>query len=379
MALTKRDGRSRSCVHFRLRRLRRTRLIRNRRRRLRRRSRALDRTRRVGTKLCHVRRGFASSRNNLLTTLGRDSNSLSTLRGICSPTARLTRHVCDDFVRLGSVMSRVDTRDRGVRFGPVHLSRIGSHLGLVCSLRRGRHIRAIRRLVKLARKCGRGLSTVASFSSHVTTLATRESVLCGGIGGRTKVLAGTHITTTHRMRGRVTSELVPLNVPGMQFRMRVKMHGRPKLRKRSAIGFLFSTGGGDTLRGVSSMTSNNRVTHIVLSIGTVVTKTMGLPAVIFSRVSANISNRVTSHVTSVVRRVKRRRERIVDVARLPRVTSHKYTRCGICGHSDSARAGDRVHHLASRRQIRRVTRVLDNTALARTTLDGTGTLLKFAV
>lgn len=373
--LTRGDHTSRSCVHFRLRRLRRTRLTRKRRRRLRRRTRVLDRTRRVGTKLCQIRRSFTSSRKKLLSCLGSDLGALGGLREICRPTGRLTRHVRDTCVRLGSVSRRMSSRNRSVRFGPAELSRIGSHLGVVCSLRRGRHIRALRRLVTLARRCHNGLSSVASCSRHVTRLARHGRRRCGRIGRRTRILAGTHTTTTHRMRGRLTTQLMPLKVPGIHFRIRVKLGGRPKLRKRSAIDFLFSTGGGNILRGVSSITSKNRVTHIVLSVGTVVTKTIGLPAVMFSRVSAKMSNRVTSHVTSVVRRVNRRGHRIVDVARLPRVTTQKKTRCGMCGGSDSARAGDRVQHLASRRQMRRVTRVLDNTALARTTLDGTGTLL----
>lgn len=236
-------------------------------------------------------------------------------------------------------------------------------------------MRAVRRLVTIRASCRRGLGTVASFSSHVTRLATRGRALCSGIVGRTTILAGLHSRSNGRVRERVRDLLIPLNVPGIHFIIRLGPHGRPSDGKVSDIAFLFSTGGGKALRGMTSMTSNNRVTHIVLSLGTVVTKTIGLPAVVFSRVSAKISNSVTRGVTLVVRRVKGRGHRIVDVARLPRVTTHNVARCGMCGRSARANAGDRVHHLASRREMGRVTGVLDKTALARTTLGGTGTLV----
>lgn len=85
---TRGDHRSRSCVHFRLRRLRRTKLGSKRRARLRRRTRALDRTRSVGTKLCETDRLVGNRRNNAISLAGRYVRALRDLARMCTPTGR---------------------------------------------------------------------------------------------------------------------------------------------------------------------------------------------------------------------------------------------------------------------------------------------------
>ncbi len=367
--------RRRSCLAFRLRRLRDTSLGAKRRRRLRRRDRVLSRTRRVGRILCRTTKLLRGSRRKVMGAAGRATQLLGNVDGMCPSDRRLTNEIRSYCVRLGSVLGRLSRHSRRIRFGPSQVRCIGRHLGALCRLRRGRRISALSRLVRVVRAFGAGLGTVARKRRRVRTLRRRESGTHRTVVGRTRGLSKVQRGSTLLVRGRVRGELVPLNVPGIRFGIRLDPGRAPSRGNTSGVDFLFDTGGGKMLRPVSRITSNKRVTHIVLSLGTVVDKTIGLPAVVFSRVSAKMSNGVTRGVTYVVRRVKGRRQRIVDVARLPRVTTVKRGRCGICGRSRRGKAADRVVRLARGRHMRRVTRVLDKDALARTTVGGTGRLL----
>lgn len=367
--------RGRRFVHFRRGRLSSTGLRRNRLRRLRRRTRALDRSRSVGATLCRTSDTLSKRGSDVLSGLGGTARRLRGVYSICPDVTSITNEVRDDCVRLGSVTRRVDDDMSRIRFSPGQLSTVGAHLSGLCALRRGFRIRAIARLVTAHSHVTRRLSRVSGNSRSVRRGRGRITTLLIGTRGRTTLLASVHRGSTGTVRGRVGNELVPLNVPGMEFRVTFT-RGPLSKGNTSGIDFLFDTGGDARLRPIDRITSNNRVTHIVLSLGTVVDKTIGLPAVVFSRVSANMDKGVTRGVTSVVRRVKLRGQRMLSVARLPRVTTGNDRRCGILGRRGRGKAVSRVGRLGGRRHVRRVTRVLDNDSVARTTLTGTGRLLE---
>lgn len=367
-----------SLLAFRVRRVRRTRLgSTTRSRGLRRRQGLLIGCRGIVRTLADT---CSSVRGDRRGNVSGVNLNVTTLRGIRSvgPICRtVTSSISTTCCRLRRYTNSVLSRVRRLSCSRKHLGRVRGQLRLVHRLGQGCK-GAVDRILKRCRGVSRRLSLVRGQRDCLRGLG----ISCGGTGRRVLTinerLAAVQGGTTAILRRRVRLRLGRLCVSGILFGAIFRR--RPKgIRVASGnlsrIRFCVTAGINRPLGTLTGITDNNRLSEVVLTVGTVFAGARNVADVVFSRISANISNEMTRTVTGGVRLITNC-SRILYVARLPRITTVTSRRLCVRGRVVTSQAGARIGSLFNTRHVGRITQVLTNASVARLSLTRTGRLLR---
>lgn len=363
-SLSRRDQEERlSLTRFRIGRVRRTTLGRNRSRLLRRRchgvasdeglARKITRTCRCATRSRH--KGTDSCLDHTVQDLRRTTSFSRGKDRLCSRVIR----VSDLLGSFGQSLTRCtgDFRCSRRRF-----SRIRSHLGRIGRLGTGCK-GAIDSVLTCYRRGERELSRLRSCSSFVRRLLRGRGGTRGRVRGTTVRLRRIHRRGTIGFTRRVIRRVSRLGFLSTHFRVHLARTGDCSTRKGSSTRFCLSIGPKRPIHPLKSITSKKRLSHVVLTVGAMLTSRRSAPALVFSRVSDKVSKVATNHINRELRLVKGD-HRIVYVARLSRVTTTTSIRFYVRGRTRSGSIEARVRELSRRSSITRLTELLNKTGMA---------------
>lgn len=237
----------------------------------------------------------------------------------CSPTVASVLTVIDrTLARIRRTKHTVGTCKTDLRTSPRHLRRIRRHVHRLGKLyHQFRH--ALPRLITCHSRIGRTLTRLSNRKRSVRSLRTS----CRGhrrtLAGTYTGLASLHRGATRGLRTRLVTRLGPLTVRQIRFQISLRPTA-PNPAKTSTVRFLFDPGPNRPLRPLTRATSKNRVDHFLLTLGTYFSRISTISALVFSRVSINMSNQITRTVTRGLLRLNRDR-RILYIARRPVITT----------------------------------------------------------
>ncbi len=341
----------------------------------------INRDRRLGTRLgvtrgCRTACGTLSGTRFLLLNSSGASNTLARLHG--TGGRLLTIRTVGDrgldrtvgLVR--SLHSSVNSCLDGSRCSSLGPSRVGrelsyvSHIILGCNNdRRG----TVRFLTSFRMR----LRAVTLSSGHVARLSSSLSGSAMELVTLTRGLARVHGATTGRFTRRISTVLGSLGVPGMGFATGFGGNGCAG-GNYSRVRFVVSTGVNRALGPLRGVTSNNRLSHMVLTVGDILLSGSAINAVVFSRVSANVDKCTTSGITGRLGFITGG-HRMVYIARLTRVTTTTGRRLLVGGSARGNHAFAGMGSLVCRRGVIRVTHVVSNASVASGLCGSTGRLL----
>lgn len=277
-------------------------------------------------------------------------------------------------VRVTRTDSRLHRCYSHLSLSPGQLFRLRRHVSGRVSLTHGRRIdpRTLPRCCRSLLRRRRRLSSRTSSRRALTlTMAGRRRRTLRV----THTLRRRHRRCTRRLTRLVASDVRTLSVPRKRFAVSIGFSRRRlNTSNTSHVRFQMAAGPNRPVRPVTGITSNNRLSHVTLTVRIVATHGVRAPTLVFSRISMKVDNPATTIINGLLHRLNRS-ARIVYIARLPRITKYNRRRCFIDGRASNTVARARVRSLGGGTQLRRLTHLLNNDRIAHGALTGTGRLL----
>lgn len=363
------------------------RLLRCRVGRLRRTSVGVNRTRTLGTHggIVSDTRRTTGTCSSTLRTMGKSSRGpktrsllRDTLRSIIQ-FSRLSPRVGGTTTLLRGTISRVTSTGSIVNdrlsilsFSPHRHRRVRRQLSRLFELNGGCNSNR-RGVLTCLSGTGEGLGSVIGGRRRLRGLGSRCSGTCTSILTTTRGLATLHGGATRGFTRSIGGRLTCLSVPGVGFA--ISFGGNVvSSTKLSGVRFLVSTGPNRRPGPLMGVTSNNRLSEVVLKVGDVLTCGSAISALVFSRVSANIDNETDRGVNLGLGRISGG-ARIVYMARSTRVTSGTSDRFLVDGSVSNSHAFADIALLGHSRHEGRLTEVVNKLRVASTVLGDTRRLL----
>lgn len=188
-------------------------------------------------------------------------------------------------------------------------------------------------------------------------------------------LHGLRSASAAELSGRIREELAYLDMPGVQFEIRVSDVGRFGANGADEVEFLLSANPGEPLLPLSRVASGGELARVMLTLQSVLNRMDGVGTAVFDEIDTGISGKTARKIGIKLAAIGRETQ-VICVTHSAQIASLAGTHYKISKHEENARTYTTVQKLSDKERVAEVARILGGLSVTKTQLDAAAEMIE---
>lgn len=278
------------------------------------------------------------------------------------------------FVELKDISQEIASKVDDVEYDPQRFNLITQRLDTIYTLQQKFHVQTVDELLDRLNGINAQLDNIDNSDEELQELERSVEKLHAVCVEKAVVLTDMRRKSATVVEQELSKLLVPLGIPKVRFKVEVSpadlsTNGADKVM------FLFSANSSTDMQPVSQVASGGEIARVMLSLKAMISKTIGLPTIIFDEIDTGVSGRVAEQMAHIMRDMGKANRQVLCITHLPQIAAAGSTHYKVAKQETEYGTVSTMTQLSDEQRITEIAQMLSGSDVSQAAVDNAKSLL----
>ena len=278
------------------------------------------------------------------------------------------------FVELKDISQEIASKVDDVEYDPQRFNLITQRLDTIYTLQQKFHVQTVDELLDRLNGINAQLDNIDNSDEELQELERSVEKLHAVCVEKAVVLTDMRRKSAMVVEQELSKLLVPLGIPKVRFKVEVSpadlsTNGADKVM------FLFSANSSTDMQPVSQVASGGEIARVMLSLKAMISKTIGLPTIIFDEIDTGVSGRVAEQMAHIMRDMGKANRQVLCITHLPQIAAAGSTHYKVAKQETEYGTVSTMTQLSDEQRITEIAQMLSGSDVSQAAVDNAKSLL----
>lgn len=278
------------------------------------------------------------------------------------------------FVELKDISQEIASKVDDVEYDPQRFNLITQRLDTIYTLQQKFHVQTVDELLDRLNGINAQLDNIDNSYEELQELERSVEKLHAVCVEKAVVLTDMRRKSAMVVEQELSKLLVPLGIPKVRFKVEVSpadlsTNGADKVM------FLFSANSSTDMQPVSQVASGGEIARVMLSLKAMISKTIGLPTIIFDEIDTGVSGRVAEQMAHIMRDMGKANRQVLCITHLPQIAAAGSTHYKVAKQETEHGTVSTMTQLSDEQRITEIAQMLSGSDVSQAAVDNAKSLL----
>lgn len=278
------------------------------------------------------------------------------------------------FVELKDISQEIASKVDDVEYDPQRFNLITQRLDTIYTLQQKFHVQTVDELLDRLNGINAQLDNIDNSDEELQELERSVEKLHAVCVEKAVVLTDMRRKSAMVVEQELSKLLVPLGIPKVRFKVEVSP-ADPSTNGADKVMFLFSANSSTDMQPVSQVASGGEIARVMLSLKAMISKTIGLPTIIFDEIDTGVSGRVAEQMAHIMRDMGKANRQVLCITHLPQIAAAGSTHYKVAKQETEQGTVSTMTQLSDEQRITEIAQMLSGSDVSQAAVDNAKSLL----
>lgn len=278
------------------------------------------------------------------------------------------------FVELKDISQEIASKVDDVEYDPQRFNLITQRLDTIYTLQQKFHVQTVDELLDRLNGINAQLDNIENSDEELQELERSVEKLHAVCVEKAVVLTDMRRKSAMVVEQELSKLLVPLGIPKVRFKVEVSP-ADPSTNGADKVMFLFSANSSTDMQPVSQVASGGEIARVMLSLKAMISKTIGLPTIIFDEIDTGVSGRVAEQMAHIMRDMGKANRQVLCITHLPQIAAAGSTHYKVAKQETEYGTVSTMTQLSDEQRITEIAQMLSGSDVSQAAVDNAKSLL----
>lgn len=321
----------------------------------------------------------------VVAALGEEGAVVSTLSQIEQRLGKVANYLSADDDALARIESaRIDMADlfktlerqnESIEYDPERLQYVESRLDVIYSLLQKHHVQSEAELIVLQQSLAEKLNAICSFDEQIESLRKRIKVVQETLMQKAEILTDKRCAVFGMVTDYIEGQLKEMGMQNARFEVSHSIADTFTTSGVDNIRFLFAANKNGEPTDIAKVASGGEMSRVMLAIKWLLSKSKGLPTIIFDEIDTGVSGEVADKMGEIMREMSGNIQ-VVAITHLPQVAAKGDEQFKVYKQDDELRTISNIVRLTTEERVEEIAKMLSGATVTEAALLNAKILLK---
>lgn len=280
----------------------------------------LNHTEEIKLNLSSVFELLSNEENGINLQLSNSLSALNSIKKFYAESEDYIKRLESVKIELDDISSSIEIAAEDIEFNPERAEFLKDRLDLIYSLQSKHSVSSVEDLIKIKQNIENRLSDITSFDLQIKKAKQLSDHLFSELTDKAKNISNIRKNNKALLEQEITAVLTKLAMPNAEFVIELKQNESFNEYGMDTVSFLFSGNKNVSPEEISEIASGGEISRLMLSIKSVISDSMALPAIIFDEIDTGVSGEVAEKIGIIMKEMSAHMQ-VINITHLPQVAA----------------------------------------------------------
>jgi DNA repair protein RecN (Recombination protein N) len=243
---------------------------------------------------------------------------ITKLKAIYPKAEGLSKRMESIYIELKDIASEIELLGEKLEHDPQRLENIGGRLDLIYSLEQKHRVSHVNDLIEIRDQLETRLNEITGFDDKMEALKKQITEQQEYLSAIASKISENRSGVATLIESTIIELLKQLGIPNANFKITLRQLDEFTSNGLDEVSFLFSANKQSDLQEISKVASGGELSRLMLSIKSVMTRSLGLPTVIFDEIDSGISGEIADKMGNIIQQMAEQTQ-VINITHLPQI------------------------------------------------------------
>ena len=230
------------------------------------------------------------------------------------------QRLSSSYIELKDIAEEIELMLGDIEFNPERAEFINTRLDLIYTLQQKHKVSSIAELLKIKDELDSELQNIVSFDDQIEKLSSNLKSIISELEKLALSLQKKRKTVFPEIEKYVAGQLTQLGMPEAKFIIEQEILPDYSNFGKDKISFLFSANKNIATQNISKVASGGEISRLMLSIKSLLSRSIGLPTIIFDEIDTGVSGEIADKMGTIMQSMSHNMQ-VLSITHLPQVAA----------------------------------------------------------
>jgi len=283
-------------------------------------SKTLNHTEEIQRNLAVIHNSMSEDNASVLINLKEAHQAAARIIPYYDKINAIEKRIDSTYIELKDIASEIELMLGSIEFDPARIEYVNSRLDLIYSLQQKHKVSSIAELLRIKEQLDEKLQNIVSFDDKIDLLTKDLEKTTTKLSDFADTLYTKRLEVFTDIEKYVSEQLEQLGMPDAKFKIEQESLSEFSFNGRDKIGFLFTANKNIEVQNISKVASGGEVSRLMLSIKSLLSKSIGLPTIIFDEIDTGVSGDIADKMGGIMQSMSENMQ-VLNITHLPQVAA----------------------------------------------------------
>lgn len=232
----------------------------------------------------------------------------------------IAKRLESSYIELKDITTEVETIAEKVHFDPERANFVNERLNLIYSLQQKHRVSTIEELIEIKNNLFGKINDIESFDERLEEIQQKHEKCLQQLEKVANKLSVKRKSAKKEIEKYVEAKLQLLGMPGAVFQIDYEENKEYTISGKDKVSFLFSGNKNGTVQNIAKVASGGEISRLMLSIKSLMSKSSGLPTIIFDEIDTGVSGEIADKMGGIILDMSENMQ-VLNITHLPQVAA----------------------------------------------------------
>lgn len=287
----------------------------------------------------------------------------------------LAQRIDSCYIEIKDIAREIELIADGIQFDPERSAFVNERLNLIYLLQQKHKVKSIEELIQIKDDLNKKINDIESFDERLKEMElaldkkTRELKIIA------EKLSEKRKATFSKIEQYVINQLNSLGMPNAVFKIANDTLAEFSPSGTDKINFLFSANKNGEPQNIAKVASGGEISRFMLSIKSLLSKSSGLPTIIFDEIDTGVSGEIADKMGGIMLQMSEKMQ-VVNITHLPQVAAKGDTHYLVYKDEFAEFTSTRIKKLTDDERLKEIAKMLSGESMSQQALENAKVLLQ---
>lgn len=232
----------------------------------------------------------------------------------------IAKRLESSYIELKDITTEVETIAEKVHFDPERANFVNERLNLIYSLQQKHRVSTIEELIEIKNNLFGKINDIESFDERLEEIQQKHEKCLQQLEKVANKLSVKRKSAKKEIEKYVEAKLQLLGMPGAVFQIDFEENKEYTISGKDKVSFLFSGNKNGNVQNIAKVASGGEISRLMLSIKSLMSKSSGLPTIIFDEIDTGVSGEIADKMGGIILDMSENMQ-VLNITHLPQVAA----------------------------------------------------------
>jgi len=247
-------------------------------------------------------------------------NALKTIREYYKKTQEYIQRIESVKIETEDLAAEIERISEDIEYDPERAQFLKDRLDLLYSLQNKHNVTSVNELINIRNELDIKLNEITSYEEKINATQEKLDKLKKELSDKANKISSIRKDNIKNLENEITNVLVKLAMPNARFIVKLETEDDFCEHGIDIVSFLFSANKNIPPEEISDIASGGEISRLMLSIKSVISDSLALPAIIFDEIDTGVSGEVAEKIGIIMKEMSEDMQ-VINITHLPQVAA----------------------------------------------------------